>query len=71
MNASDATFVPSTSTAGHMLQTGVAIAQLPSGRWGRFHATRNTAEVGASGPCTIGARCGRRTYGSFNEAVRA
>lgn len=71
MTTTNATFVPSTSTAGQMLQTGVAIAQLPNGRWGRFHATRNTAEVGASGPCTIGARIGRATYGSFNEAARA
>ena len=67
---SNITFVPSTSTAGQMLQTGVAIAQLPGGRWGRFHATRNTAEVGASGACKLGTRIGR-AYGSFNEAARA
>ena len=68
---SNVTFVPSTSTAGQMLQAGVAIVQLRSGRWVRLNATRNTAEVGASGPCKLGARIGRTTYGSFNEAARA
>ena len=65
------TFVPSTSTAGQMLQTGVAIVEIAGGRYARHHATRNTAEVGASGPCKLGARIGRTTYGSFNEAARA
>ena len=64
------TFVPSTSTAGQMLQTGVAIVEI-AGRYARHHATRNTAEVGASGPCKLGARIGRAPYGSFNEAARA
>lgn len=66
----NATFVPSTFTAGQMLQTGIAIAQLPGGYWARFNATRNLAEVGASGPCTIGERLSG-SYRSFNEAARA
>jgi len=68
---SNVTFVPSTSTAGQMLQTGVAIVGTARGGYARHHATRNTAEVGTSGPCTVGARIGRATYGSFNEAARA
>ena len=67
---SNVTFVPSTATAGQMLQTGVAIVET-AGRYARHRATRNTAEVGTSGPCTVGARIGRATYGSFNEAARA
>ena len=67
---SNVTFVPSTATAGQMLQAGVAIVETSRG-YARHHATRNTAEVGASGPCKLGARIGRTTYGSFNEAARA
>lgn len=65
---SNVTFVPSTATAGQMLQTGVAIVET-AGRYARHHATRNVSEVGTSGPCTVGERIS--SHRNFNEAARA